>query len=260
MFPEERQKKIYDIVCEQRSVKVSELSQLLDTSEVTIRRDLEELDGQRKVIRTHGGAIAMYSVGKAIAAPDLINSLKCIEEKRAISRLAYDFINEYDTIITDSSSTVHELIRVIAAGPKRNLIIVTTSPLSVTALKDLPECKVVLVGGEFNYVHNTVEGYMATKVLKEIRADKCFFGINGIDESFGYSTPRPVDAEMKSLMCSSSMQSYMLADYTKFDKTYFAKMDAEVDFLLTDSRRPGISYSWLEGRTNLLFAEDRKEE
>ena len=235
MFPEERQKKIIGILDEQKSVRVAELSKMLETSEVTIRRDLEELDKQNKLIRIHA---------------------KCIEEKRAISKLAYEYIDDYDTILMDSSSTVYELVKLIAAGTKRNLIIVTTSPLAVTALKDKGDnCKVIMLGGEFNYTHNTVEGYMAACLIKDMRADKCFFGINGIDESFGYSTPRPVDAEMKTLMAASSVHSFMLADSTKFGKSYFAKVNVEVDYIITDARLERVSYSWLEGKTTLLFAE-----
>ena len=244
MFPEERQKKIIGILDEQKSVRVAELSKMLETSEVTIRRDLEELDKQNKLIRIHGGAMSAYSVGKAISAPELISNAKCIEEKRAISKLAYEYIDDY------------ELVKLIAAGTKRNLIIVTTSPLAVTALKDKGDnCKVIMLGGEFNYTHNTVEGYMAACLIKDMRADKCFFGINGIDESFGYSTPRPVDAEMKTLMAASSVHSFMLADSTKFGKSYFAKVNVEVDYIITDARLERVSYSWLEGKTTLLFAE-----
>ena len=256
MFPEERQKKIIGILDEQKSVRVAELSKMLETSEVTIRRDLEELDKQNKLIRIHGGAMSAYSVGKAISAPELISNAKCIEEKRAISKLAYEYIDDYDTILMDSSSTVYELVKLIAAGTKRNLIIVTTSPLAVTALKDKGDnCKVIMLGGKFNYTHNTVEGYMAACLIKDMRADKCFFGINGIDESFGYSTPRPVDAEMKTLMAASSVHSFMLADSTKFGKSYFAKVNVEVDYIITDARLERVSYSWLEGKTTLLFAE-----
>ena len=193
MFPEERQKKIIGILDEQKSVRVAELSKMLETSEVTIRRDLEELDKQNKLIRIHGGAMSAYSVGKAISAPELISNAKCIEEKRAISKLAEIKPQTTMTLyLWIHPSTVYELVKLIAAGTKRNLIIVTTSPLAVTALKDKGDnCKVIMLGGEFNYTHNTVEGYMAACLIKDMRADKCFFGINGIDESFGrfHTTP-----------------------------------------------------------------------
>lgn len=256
MLPEERKKLIYEIVCKQESVRVSELSKMLETSEATIRRDLEELDERKRVIRTHGGAIASYSVGKAISSPELINNQVCAAEKRLISQRAYEFIRDDDTIITDGSSTVMELIHRIAEGERKNLILVTTSPMTVNILSECQGCNVILIGGEYNYTHGTVEGYIANQMIKDIRADKCFIGINGIEESFGYSTPRPVDAELKSLMIKSARNSFILADYTKFGRMYFAKVDTDVDYLVTDSRHDDVSYRWLKNRTHLVYADE----
>lgn len=69
MFAEERQERIFQIVNQRSSVRVSELSDELDISEVTIRRDLDELQRQKRIIRTHGGAMSTYSVGKAKSFP-----------------------------------------------------------------------------------------------------------------------------------------------------------------------------------------------
>lgn len=256
MFQEERQNKIVEIVSRRKSVKVRELSELFETSEATIRRDLEELDGRNRIIRTHGGAIAVYSVSKEISAPELISTLECIEEKKRISRRAYEEIQDYDTLILDSSSTVDELVKLIAAGDRRHLTIVTQTPRAVTYLENLSDCRVILLGGVFNYVHNIVEGPMATNAIRGLRADKCFIGINGIEPGLGYSTPRLEDAEMKALMIRSSHMSYLLADHTKFDRTYFARVDAEVDCIITDTRRSNVSYAWLEERTKLVFADE----
>lgn len=260
MLPEERKKQIYEIVCKQESVRVSELSKMLETSEATIRRDLEELDERKRLIRTHGGAIALYSVSKAISSPELINSQVCAAEKKLISQCAYQYIEDDDTIITDSSSTVMELIHLIAKGDRKRLSIVTSSPMAVNILGECKSCNVILVGGEYNYIHGTVEGYIANQMIKDIRADKCFIGINGIEESFGYSTPRPVDAELKSLMIKSARNSFILADHTKFGRMYFSRVDADVDYLITDSQQGDVSYRWLKNRTHLVYADEGMNE
>ena len=70
MFPEERREKICELVNERKTVRVSELRDLLDASEVTIRRDLEELHKKNMLVRTHGGAVASYSVGQEASAVD----------------------------------------------------------------------------------------------------------------------------------------------------------------------------------------------
>ena len=135
-----------------------------------------------------------YSVGRAIKWQDLITQNSDL--KRKIALLAYEHISDYDTLLLDSSSTVYELVQLIATGEKTNLRVITTSLLAVQALANCKNCKVMIVGGDLNYSHSTVEGYVAAKFIKDIRVDKCFVGINGIDEKFGFSTPRYEDAEL----------------------------------------------------------------
>jgi DeoR family fructose operon transcriptional repressor len=252
MFAEERQQKIYDIIYNRRSIRVSELSRMLNISEVTVRRDLDELQKQKRIIRTHGGAMAAYSVGRAFKSEELLP--KNNELKKKIALAAYETIDEYDTLLMDSSSTVFELIRLIATGKKTNLRVITTSLLAVQTLSNCKNCKVMIVGGEVNYSHSTIEGYVASKFIKDIRVDKCFVGINGIDEEFGFSTPRYEDAEIKSLMIASAIKSFILADHTKFGKTYLAKVDP-CSCLITDTGLPDFSYDTIEENSDIIFAD-----
>lgn len=254
MFAEERQQKIYDIICHRRAVKVTELSNLLNISEVTIRRDLDELQRQKLVLRTHGGAMAAYSVGRAVNSQELI--AKDPELKHQIALAAYETINDYDTLLLDTSSTVFELVKLIATGRKSNLRVITTSLRSIQTLSECKNnCKVMIVGGEVNYGHNTVEGFVAAHFIKDIRVDKCFVGINGIDEKFGFSTPRYEDAEIKSLMISCAVKSFILADHTKCGKVYLAKIDP-ASCLISDRAAPGFSYDALESVTDIIFADE----
>jgi len=256
MFAEERQEQIFNIICQQHSAKVTELSQLLDISEVTIRRDLDELQRQNKVLRTHGGAVVAYSVGRAVSADELM--AKDNEIKRLIALDAYEYINDYDTLLLDSSSTIHELVRLIATEQKTHLRIITTSLLTVQTLSNCKTLKVMIVGGEVNYDHNTVEGYIASQFIKNIRVDKSFIGINGIDENFGFSTPRYEDAEIKSLMIASAVEPFILADHTKFGKVYLAKVDPS-SCLITDRQVPGFSYDMLDDDLTIIFADKKQD-
>jgi len=256
MFAEERQEKIYDIISQQHSVKVTELSQLLDISEVTIRRDLDELQRQNKVLRTHGGAVVVYSVGRAVASGDLLTKNSNLKEE--IAAVAYDNIRDYDTLLLDSSSTVYELVRLIAKEEKASLRIITTSLLAVEALKSCSTYKVMIVGGEMNYPHNTVEGYVASQFIKNIRVDKSFIGVNGVDENFGFSTPRYEDAEIKSLMIASAVESFILADHTKFGKVYLAQVDTS-SCLITDTQVPGFTYDMINDDLDIIFADGKND-
>jgi len=256
MFAEERQEQIYNIICQKHSVKVTELSQAMDISEVTIRRDLDELQRQNRVLRTHGGAVVAYSVGRAVSSGELI--AKNSEVKHLIAMRAYEYINDYDTLLLDSSSTVYELVRLIASEQKMNLRIITTSLLAVQTLSSCKSFKVMIVGGEMNYAHNTVEGYTAAQFIKNIRVDKSFIGVNGIDEGFGFSTPRYEDAEIKSLMSASAVESFTLADHSKFGKVYLAKVDPS-SCLITDTQIPGFSYDMLNDDLNIIFTNNKQD-
>lgn len=256
MFAEERQLKIYDIICERRSVKVGELSQMLDISEVTIRRDLEELHRQNKILRTHGGAMIKYSVGNEYSVPELISSDRCIDAKRQIAVTAYNFVEENDTIIVDSSSTVYELVRLIVTGKKKGMSIITPSLSMVSLLSGCSNCKVIMPGGVINYHQNNVEGRITRETIQSLRVDKSFIGINGIDSSFGFSASKMEDAELKSIIMDSSMQNFILADSTKFGKTYLSRINNICDVLITDKRKEGYDYAWLEEQTNLVVARE----
>ena len=253
MFAEERQEKIFQIVTQRNSVKVSELSDELDISEVTIRRDLDVLQRQKRIIRTHGGAMAAYSVGKAITYSTLAS--KQVDLKQLIALAAYDMIADDETILLDNSSTVSELAKLIAGGNKKNLRIITNSLVTPQLLGDSGNCTVQIVGGEVNFKYQSTEGSVACQILRDIRVDKCFIGINGVDEAFGFSTPRYSDADVKREMLHSSHCSIVLADHTKLGKTYLARIGTP-DYLITDQMMAGFAYENLTG-TTVIFANER---
>lgn len=253
MFAEERQEKIFQIVTQRNSVKVSELSDELDISEVTIRRDLDSLQRQKRIIRTHGGAMAAYSVGKGVVYSQL--AAKQVDLKRSIALAAYELIQDEDTILLDNSSTVSELVNLIASGSKKDLRIITTSLVAPQLLAESQNCTVQIVGGEVNFKYQSTEGSVACQFLREIRVDKCFIGINGVDENFGFSTPRYSDADVKRDMLRSAHCSIVLADHTKLGKTYLARIGAP-DYLITDEMVTGFAYENLAG-TTVIFANER---
>lgn len=253
MFAEERQEKIFQIVTQRNSVKVSELSDELDISEVTIRRDLDVLQRQKRIIRTHGGAMAAYSVGKAMMYSTLAS--KQVDLKRLIAMAAYDMIQDDETILLDNSSTVSELAKLIASGNKGNLRIITNSLIIPQILAQSSNCKVQIVGGEINFAYQSSEGSVACQILRDIRVDKCFIGINGVDEEFGFSTPRYADADVKREMLHSAHCSIVLADHTKLGKTYLARIGTP-DYLITNQMMAGFAYENLTG-TTVIFANER---
>lgn len=256
MFANERLQRICELVNEHGSMRVTDLSRLMDVSEVTIRRDLEVLSRGKYLQRTRGGAISMSPVGDEVTAPELIRNQRNVYEKRLIARAAYTMINNKDTLFLDGSSTVNELAGLIAERDEMRLFIITPSLTVLYALKGCTNASVIMLGGEVNYHLGHVEGVYATEMIRNMRADKCFIGINGIDETFGFSFPRMSEIDLKCGMMRSSRRSIVLADHTKFGRVYMARLNTRCDDVITDTRVEDYDYRWLTEECKVLFADE----
>lgn len=256
MFSEERKEKILEIVNRKKTVKVSELSEVLMTSEVTIRRDLDELHNEQKLYRTHGGAMVMRHEKKELPWQEL--RVRQIEEKAKIARVAFKYICDNDVILMDDSTTVQELAKLVAKADFEDLTVVTISVPVVNILLTNKKLNVVMIGGPITRCTNAVLGSMAERMLKDMRVDKCFIGINGIEPEGIYTTSNFLEMTTKQAMMEISRQKFILADHTKFGQPSFLKVEeieGKVDCLITDRRLEDFNYSIIEKTTNLEVAE-----
>lgn len=256
MFSEERKEKILEIVNRKKTVKVSELSAILKISEVTVRRDLDELHSEQKLYRTHGGAMVMRHERNELPWQEL--RVRQAAEKEKIAKIAYRYICDNDVIVLDDSTTVQELAKLIADGDFKNLTVVTISIPVVNILLANKNVNVVVIGGQIMTNTNAVLGSMAERMLSQMRADKCFIGINGIETEGGYTTSNFMEMTTKQVMLEISRQRFVLADHTKFGQTSFVKVDdlaGRVDCLITDCRLEDFDYTEIEKVTNLEVAQ-----
>ncbi|MEM1483803.1 DeoR/GlpR family DNA-binding transcription regulator [Oscillospiraceae bacterium PP1C4] len=256
MLAEERKSKIIEIVNKDRIVKVAELSKVLSTTEATVRRDLDELQKQKKIRRIHGGAISLKPTSKAFTENELL--ILCMEEKKKIAKKAYEFIDDNDAIIFDSSTTALELAKLIAEGNRKYLSIVTNSFNIVSILANKSDLRVLHTGGQILYNMNYAVGVITENMLRDLKVDKCFLGTNGIDPNYGYSVPTFEDASVKKCMLGAAKQRFVLADHTKFGESYmgkFAGFLGEVDYLITDSLPQKIDLELYEASVDLVVAD-----
>ena len=235
MLAEERKTKIMEMIHNDTIVKVNELSRVLEATEATIRRDLEELQRKKLIRRVHGGATLPHPTSKPLNRTQLM--VLCREEKVMIARKALTFIRENDAILLDSSTTTLELAKLIAQSDLENITVITNSFHVVPALEGKKGVKVLHTGGEVHYNMDYSTGVITRGMLSGIRVDKCFLGTNGIDSDFGYSVPTMDDADVKVSMLTASKYSFVLADHTKFAECFmgrFAPFSGTIDVLITD--------------------------
>lgn len=257
MFTEERQKIIEQYIIDKGSVSVLELSGRFGVSEVTIRKDLEELQKGEYIIRTHGGAMIKYPSLPRPHFQELV--VKCQEEKLNIARKAMEYIDDGDAIILDGSTTVNELAALVNASSLKHLTVVTTSITTAQLFNGNDEISVLLIGGFLNKRMNTVEGSVTEEQLRGITVDKCFMGMDGIDNVFGFSTTGFMEAAVKRAICQASNRCFVLIDHTKFNKKYFSKvfdLNGDVDYVITGRRHKSIDYKKVEEQLELIFAEE----
>lgn len=254
MLAEERKEQIIKMAKKDRIVKVAELSKLLNATQATIRRDLEELQRQDKVRRIHGGAVLTTKMSRNLNYSEL--SILCSEEKKRIAAKAFPYVRDKDILLLDGSTTALELGKLILKSSLEGLSIITNSFNLVTLFTGSNK-RIIHTGGELFSGMNYAVGAIAEQTLSSVRVDKCFLGTNGIEPSYGYSVPAFLDASLKKCMIKAAKCTFVLADHTKFGDSYMAKFadfSGAVDYLITDSLPEKTASEKWDTTTKIILA------
>ena len=256
MFAEERKQRILEALERDQAVKVSELSTLLQVSEASIRRDLQELEESELLKRTHGGAIANYTAAFELPLAEKEDRYKA--EKTSIARAAVGLIQEGDTVILDSGSTTLQIARQLKQ--RRNITVVTNS-LHIALELAASNLEVVLMGGSLRQKILSLVGPITESALAGLHVDKLFLATNGIDLEKGLTTPNLIEAQTKKAMLNSAKEVIVVADRSKFGCTAFSHICGlgRMNYLITDESPPAPFLSALEERgVKVLIAGDEE--
>nr|WP_277674460.1 DeoR/GlpR family DNA-binding transcription regulator [Piscibacillus halophilus] len=232
LYSEERKNKICIYVQNNHRASVHELCNEFDVSESTIRRDLKELEDEKLLRRTHGGAISLESVNFEPTVTEKAD--RFLEEKKAISKQAATLIREGDTILIDSGTTTLELIDEVKHFT--SLTVVTNSVSHADLLKESPHIEVIVPGGRLRHETQALVGPLTDRALGLLNFDKAFIGTNGIDLNQGLTTPNLIESATKHKMIQQAKQAILLVDHSKFNKISFAKFGEikDLNYCITD--------------------------
>jgi DeoR/GlpR family transcriptional regulator of sugar metabolism len=235
MLAEERRFQIREILASQRTVSAKDLCERLKVTTVTIRRDLEALEREGVLVRSHGGAVSRMSSTNFQPSYDTLLRSKT-DEKLEIARAAEQFVLDGDTIFLEGSTTVLELARRLTQ--RHRLTVVTNSPSIVCELQRSPEVVVLCTGGALLKDTFYLAGEWAQRALSEIRLDKAILGVSAIDPQYGVSTASQAEAQIKKMVIKAAKTRIALADNGKFGKQSFAYVGpvTDINILVTDSR------------------------
>jgi DeoR family fructose operon transcriptional repressor len=227
-----RKQKLIEKLEQEGIVDVKEIAILLETSEITIRRDLAILAEQGLLVRTHGGAmkVSLSQMPVSFAQKSAINS----NQKDEICRKAVEQIQEGDIVFLDCGSTVFRMCPLI-----RNMKIkIVTNSLPI--INELIDSSVSLnfAGGEIDFERQATHGKMAIEHFQRYRADKAFVGIDGISLKNGLSSLSEKEAEITMAITQNARETFFLCDSSKLEKDrYFPFASISfVENLITDSQ------------------------
>ncbi len=233
MFAVERQKIILDSLKENGAVQVSKLSQELGVTEETVRRDLEKLEKNELLIRTHGGAIPIEQAKMELSLEKRKNTNTDIKER--LAKEAAKGIVPGDTIFLDASTTTFYMAKELKG--MHNVTVITNSIRVIQELGDAQGLKVVSVGGFVSQNQSFVGNLAETNISHYFFADKMFFSSRGITENGGILESNEQECAIKQRMLKNAKETYYLCDASKLGRIGFAKLCQfdEVDYIISES-------------------------
>ncbi|MED5020394.1 DeoR/GlpR family DNA-binding transcription regulator [Paenibacillus chibensis] len=212
MLPLERQKKILDLLAVKKVLKMNELTDELDISVDTLRRDIHLLSSQGKIEKIYGGIKLVDRFGESSMDERMVNHL---EEKEQIARKCSEFIQDGDCIYIDSGSTTYQIAKYIKQ--KKKLTVITNS---IPVINELMNCEVelIMIGGKIRQDEQSVVAFDYIFNFHELNVRKAFICCSGITIERGISDYNLEEAVTRKKMIELSKEVFVAADSTKFGK------------------------------------------
>ncbi len=211
MLTSQRKRHLLDLLKRDGRIVAKTLSEQLNLSEDTIRRDLRELAAEGLLQRVHGGALPSSPARAVFAERQTISTA----DKEAIGRMAASLVLPGQVVSIDGGTTALQLVRHLP--PDLEATVVTHSPSIAVALVDHPRVEVILIGGRL-YKHSIVAlGASAVAAIGAIRADRFFMGVCSVDPHAGLSTGDFEEACVKRAFCEAAAETVVLASPEKLN-------------------------------------------
>lgn len=240
VLSEERRKRILELIEENGSAAVADLSSLMNVSMMTIRRDITHLASQGLVVKTHGGAVLPWESTASEPRYEVKTKVN-VEEKQRIGVAAAGMVRDGETVLLDSGSTTFQIARNLKS--RRDLTVVTNDLVIASDLSKSPSMSVLLVGGSIRPAIFSTVGPYAEEMLRQLSVDKAFLAADAVSLEKGILNSNPEEVPIKRLMVRAGREVILVVDHSKFDKLGLSLVCniEDVDMIVTDSGvRPKI--------------------
>lgn len=241
MIYKARYKDIVDIIRAEKKVLVSDLSWRLRVSEVTIRKDLRELERLGILRRFHSGAVCIEeSVIDVIDLPVRQKLTENVDLKFEIAQRAVGLIENRTSIILDAGSTTQQIAQILKNHGELELKVVTNSLIVGAELAEVRSIDLIMIGGNVRRESQAMVGPIALENLHRFHVDMAFIGAMGISPQRGFTSASILEAQVKEAILNVAHKKVVVADHTKLNRFSFAPFASldQIDILITDSKAP----------------------
>lgn len=211
-----RKNNIKDMLIERKSITVTELSKTFEVTEETIRRDLKFLEDEGFLTRTYGGAFIQTGVENNVTVE--LREVAYTKSKDSIARECRKLIHNGDSIFLDPSTTALFIAKTIC---DMRLTVVTNSLLIIDQLSEHDNIRLVSIGGTLSRDHKAFQGNATIQALDNLYLDKTFMSCRSVSIENGVTDSSEGMAMIRQKLIKRSNEIYLIADYSKFDKTSF---------------------------------------
>jgi DeoR/GlpR family transcriptional regulator of sugar metabolism len=249
VFALERQEHIARIVEEHGRARVSDLAEQFGVSAVTIRKDLVALETDRRLVRTHGGAIAVDRSRPELAFE--IRERLQADEKLWIGAAAAALVHDGESIVMDASTTALSVARHLKARRGWSQLTVITNGLRLASeLAGNPGIVVLMLGGRVRWEALSVVGQLGDGLFRRINVQKAFLGAAGFTIESGLADATDEEAQIKRSMVAAAREVIAIVDHTKWERAAFATFCStdRMSVILTDPKAPDAMVKSLTGR------------
>ena len=239
-----RRQRIIEELHQQDEVSVTGLSERMRVSDVTIRKDLQQLEYQGYLTRVRGGAV--FSGRGQLELRFAARQQICLDEKRRIAMRAVEYVRPGSTIFLDGSSTVFQMTRLLR--DMRGLTVVTNELYAALELSFAVDVTTIVVGDILRKQLSSLVDLLTPEMLRRLHVDAAFLSCRGFTVEYGLMESDLSEAQIKRAMGRAAGRVIGLADHSKVGEMYIASsmLLEEVDHLISDTRLPAQQQAAIE--------------
>lgn len=242
-----RLSKILDYVSVNESSKISTLAEKFYVSEMTIRRDISELEKRNLVVLSKGTVTINKQVElnmntRGEYSIDVAHSFR-LDEKNHIAKKVSTLIKDHEVLMLDNGTTMEQIALHLPKNKKNTII--TNNFKAAQFLVLNPNITLILAGGLYHHDTSMMESSESIQLINRFRGTKVFISCSGIHSELGVTCNKMYEIENKRALLESSKERYLVADSSKFGliHAYHFSDIVDYDYIITDK---GITQEWID--------------